>query len=55
MISGEIRHWYGIAASCDDGNIALITLVGGRVMLGCTKPATRERCDLLLRKISEAR
>jgi hypothetical protein len=54
-IGGELRHWYGISASCDDENIALVTLVGARVRVGCTKPTTRERCDLLLRKISEAR
>jgi hypothetical protein len=55
VIGGELRHWYGITASCDDGDIALVTLVGARVRIGCTKPTTRERCDLLLRRISEAR
>jgi hypothetical protein len=55
MIGGEMRHWHGVAASCDDGNIALVTWVGGWVRIGCTKPTTRERCDLLLRKISDAR
>lgn len=54
-ISGELRSFYGVSASCDDGAIALITLVGGRVRIGCLKPTTRERCDALLRNISQYR
>ena len=54
-IGGERRSYHGITASCEEGIIALITLVGGAVRVGCTKPTTREDCDLLLRKISEAR
>ncbi|HEY0468752.1 MAG TPA: hypothetical protein VGC79_31375, partial [Polyangiaceae bacterium] len=52
---GELRSYYGISASCDEGAIALITLVGGRVRIGCLKPTTRAACDLLLRNISQAR
>jgi hypothetical protein len=54
-LGGELRHWYGVSASCDEGTIALVTLVGGHVRIGCAKPTTRERCDALLRRISEAR
>jgi hypothetical protein len=54
-IEGEIRSSYGVAATCDEGTIALVTLVGGRVRVGCAKPSTRERCDYLLQEISEAR
>jgi hypothetical protein len=55
IIGGELRSYYGITATCDEGAIAIITLVGGRVRIGCTKPTTRERCDMLLQEISEAR
>ena len=51
----KLRNWYGVSASCDEGTIALVTLVGGHVCIGCLKPVTRERCDALLRQISEAR
>jgi hypothetical protein len=54
-IAGELRSFYGITATCDEGAIAIVTLVGGRVRIGCAKPTTRERCDLLLQEISEAR
>jgi hypothetical protein len=54
-IAGEMRSFYGVAATCDEGTIALVTLAGGRASIGCTKPSTRERCDFLLREISEAR
>jgi hypothetical protein len=54
-VAGEMRQMYGVAATCDEGTIALITLVGARVRIGCTKPMTRDGCDELLRKISEAR
>ena len=54
-IGGELRSSYGVSASCDEGTIALVTLVGGHVCIGCLKPVTRERCDALLRQISEAR
>jgi hypothetical protein len=54
-VAGEMRQMYGISATCDEGTIALVTLVGSRVRIGCTKPMTRDRCDTLLRKISEAR
>jgi hypothetical protein len=52
---GELRHMYGITASCEEGTLALATMTGRRVSVGCTKPTTREQCDLLLSKISEAR
>jgi hypothetical protein len=54
-IYGESRSYYGITASCYEGTIALITLVGGRVSIGCAKPTTRDACDLLLRNIAQAR
>jgi len=53
---GGLRYSYhGVSASCEEGTVALITLVGGRVRIGCTKPTTRESCNLLLRTISRAR
>ena len=54
-IEGERRSYFGISASCEAGTIALITLVGGRVRIGCAKPTTRQACDLLLRNISQVR
>jgi len=54
-IQGERRSYFGISASCYEGNIALITLAGGHVRIGCSKPTTREACDTLLRNISQAR
>jgi hypothetical protein len=54
-IYGERRSYYGISASCDEGTIALITLVGGRVRIGCAKPTTHQACEQLLRNISQAR
>jgi hypothetical protein len=54
-IYGESRSYYGISASCEEGTIALITLVGGGIRIGCAKPTTRQACDLLLRNISQAR
>jgi hypothetical protein len=54
-IHGEARSYYGVTASCEEGTIALITLVGGRVRIGCAKSMTREACDRLLRNISRAR
>jgi hypothetical protein len=54
-IGGLRESYHGVSASCEEGTIALITLVGARVRIGCAKPTTREDCDHLLRKISEAR
>ena len=54
-VAGETRQWHGVSASCDEGTISLITLVGERVRIGCAKPTTRGQCDALLQKISEAR
>jgi hypothetical protein len=54
-IHGERRSFYGISASCYEGTIALITLVGGGVRIGCAKPTTHQACDQLLRNISEGR
>jgi len=54
-IYGELRRYYGISAACQEGTIALVTLMGGRVRIGCAKPTTAQACDLLLRNISEAR
>lgn len=53
-IHGERRSYYGVSASCAEGTIALITLAGGSVSIGCAKPTTPEACDLLLRNISES-
>jgi hypothetical protein len=52
-IAGEFRSYYGVTASCEEGTIALITLVGGRVRIGCAKPTTRAACDTLLRNIAQ--
>jgi len=46
---------YGVAAHCEVGSIALVALKDERVKVGCEKPATRESCDALLKRISEAR
>lgn len=54
-IGGELRHRHGVTAYCPDGTLGLITLTGDRVRIGCTKPTTRDECDALLGKISEAR
>lgn len=54
-IGGLGFGYYGISASCDEGTIALLSLVGGRVRVGCAQPTTRESCDALLRRISESR
>lgn len=54
-IYGERRSYYGVSATCDEGTIALITLVGGGARIGCAKPTTPQACDTLLRNISEAR
>jgi hypothetical protein len=54
-IHGEMRSHYGVSAACDEGTIALITLVGGRASIGCAKPTTAMACDQLLRNISQAR
>jgi hypothetical protein len=54
-IAGTRRSYYGVNASCEEGAIALITLVGGGVRIGCAKPTTRQDCDSLLRRISRAR
>ena len=52
-IVGEYRSYYGISASCEEGTVALITLEGGRIRIGCAQPTTRESCDALLRNISQ--
>jgi hypothetical protein len=54
-IGGQLRTFYGISASCEEGVIAIVTLAGDRVRIGCARPITREDCDLLLRKIALAR
>jgi hypothetical protein len=51
-IGGGYRSYYGISASCEEGTIALITLEGGGVRIGCAKPTTRQACDSLLREIA---
>jgi hypothetical protein len=54
-IHGQRRSYFGVTASCYEGTIALITLVGGGVRIGCAKPTTIEACNRLLRDISESR
>jgi hypothetical protein len=54
-IFGESRTYYGVTARCYEGTISLITLVGGRVRIGCAKPTTLQACNQLLRDISESR
>jgi len=54
-IYGEMRSYYGVSAACEEGTIALITLVGGSIKIGCAKPTTRAACDQLLRNIAAAR
>jgi hypothetical protein len=54
-IHGEMRRYYGVTAWCSSGTIALITLVGGRVSIGCVKPTTHQACQGLLHRISQAR
>src|SRR4051812_42564797 len=36
-IQGERRTYFGVSATCEEGSIALITLVGGRARIGCSK------------------
>lgn len=54
-IYGERRSHYGVTASCYEGTISLITLVGGGVLIGCAKPTTIQACRQLLHDISESR
>jgi hypothetical protein len=54
-IHGERRTYYGVTASCYEGTISLVTLVGGGVRIGCAKPTTIQACNRLLRDISESR
>ena len=54
-IHGERRSYYGVTASCYEGTISLITLVGGSVLIGCAKPTTIQACEQLLHDISESR
>jgi hypothetical protein len=54
-IYGERRSYHGVTASCYDGTVSIITLVGGSVLIGCAKPTTIEACNQLLRDISESR
>jgi hypothetical protein len=44
---------YGVAAHCEGGSIALVALKDERVRVGCERPATRETCEALLRKINQ--
>jgi hypothetical protein len=53
--NGVLRRWNGVSATCEEGTVAIITLVGEHVRIGCTKPTTRADCDALVQKISEAR
>ena len=44
-----------LAVALTYSTVAIITLVGERVRIGCTKPTTRADCDALIQRISEAR
>lgn len=57
-ISTHIRYHdvgYGVAAHCAEGGIALLAWPGKRMRIGCEKPTTRDRCERLLKEISEGR
>lgn len=54
-IYGERRTYYGVTASCYEGTISLITLVGGGVRIGCARPTTLQACNQLLHDIAESR
>jgi hypothetical protein len=54
-IYGERRSYYGVTATCYEGTISLITLVGGGVRIGCAKPTTLPACNQLLHDIAESR
>ncbi len=54
-IQGEYRSYYGVSATCDEGSIALITLEGGSVRIGCTKPTNAKACDSFLQRIAQGR
>ena len=54
-IQGERRSYYGVTATCYEGTIALITLVGGGAIIGCAKPTSLAACNQLLRDISQSR
>lgn len=54
-IYGESRAYYGVTASCYEGTISIITLVGGSVLIGCAKPTTLQACNQLLQNISGSR
>jgi hypothetical protein len=54
-IQGERRTYFGVTASCYQGTISIITLVGGGARIGCAKPTTIQACNQLLRDISESR
>ena len=53
-IHGERRTYYGVTASCYEGTISIITLVGGSARIGCAKPTTIQACNRLLHDISES-
>jgi hypothetical protein len=53
--NGLLFRFHGVVATCELGTIALITLTGDRVRIGCVKPTTRVECDALVEKISAAR
>ena len=54
-IQGERRTYCGVSAACYEGTIAIITLVGGGVRIGCARPTTIQACNQLLHDISESR
>jgi hypothetical protein len=52
-IYGERRSYHGVTAYCFEGTLALITMQGGRVRIGCAKPTTFQACDKLLHDIAQ--
>jgi hypothetical protein len=55
MAGGSAAHLYSaVEARCDDGVIRIAPLQGG-VRIACAQPTSQERCDGLLREISDAR
>ena len=55
LATEDVRSRRGVAAFCGEDTIALLAAGGGEVRVGCARPTTRERCDLVLTRISEAR
>jgi hypothetical protein len=55
LTGDENRYIDGIVAACDEGTISLLSWSDDLVKVGCAKPTTQPRCDLLLQRIFQAR